>query len=109
MLTEQIDTIQNIDCMVGLKDLQNECIDLIISDIPYLLVGGGCSEGEYKTKNGHGQVKGVLNKQREYVPVEGNDHGHTLLAGTKHVNLGGKLNDQANAVRAVKMFEHNNI
>jgi len=87
-----IDTLYNQDCRLGLAELQDESIDAVVSDIPYMLVGGGCSEGNYKTANGHSQCGGTLNRQR-----------------TKHESLSGMLNDQAEAVRKGKMFEHNDI
>ena len=88
----QIDRIQNIDCLIGMKELPNESIDCVVSDVPYTLVGGGCSEGNYKTAKGHRQTSGVLNRQR-----------------TKHVSLSGTLDDQIEAVRAGKMFANNSI
>ena len=88
----ELDKIYNIDCRQGLQELADESIDLIASDIPYKLVGGGCSEGNYKTSKGHSQPSGTLNRQR-----------------TKHESLSGTLNDQVEAVRQGKMFEHNDI
>lgn len=88
----EIDTLYNQDCRLGLAELQDESIDAVVSDIPYMLVGGGCSEGNYKTANGHSQPSGTLNRQR-----------------TKHESLSGTLNDQSEAVRKGKMFEHNDI
>lgn len=66
----------------------------MVTDCPYLLVGGGCSEGEYRTKNGHSQPSGIMNRQR---------------GQTKYITLSGTLNDNTEDVRKGKMFEHNNI
>lgn len=99
----QIDTLLNTDCVVGMKEIPDESIDAIVTDCPYRLCGGGCSEGNYKTANGHSQPS----RQREYVRSA---DGILTLKGTKHINLGGNvLNDQAEAVRKGKMFEHNDI
>jgi site-specific DNA-methyltransferase (adenine-specific) len=86
------DTIENRDCVEGMQEIPTESVDLVVTDCPYMLVGGGCSDGNYKTAKGHSQTSGVLNRQR-----------------TKHVTLSGALNDQVEAVRAGKMFEHNEI
>jgi len=111
MLNEYVEKIYNEDCVEGMKKLPDECVDLVATDCPYLLISGGCSNGEYRTSKGNRQMSGVMNRlrQRDYVPVEGNYHGHTMLAGTKHVNLGGVLDDQANDVRAGKMFSFNEV
>lgn len=91
----ELDNIYNQDCRTALRELPDESIDCVASDVPYLLVGGGCSEGNYRTAKGHSQPSGTLNRQR-----------------TKHESLSGVLNDsevQAEAVRHGKMFEHNDI
>lgn len=103
----EIDTLYNQDCLQGMADIPAESIDAVVTDCPYTLVGGGCSEGNYKTANGHSQPSGTLNRQREYVR---NADGVMVLKGTKHINLGGSvLNDQAEAVRQGKMFQFNDI
>ena len=83
-----IDQVYNQDCVAGLKELQNECVDLVATDCPYTLVGGGCSEGNYRTAKGHSQCSGVMNRQRQKA----------------HADI-----DQANDVRAGKMFEFNEV
>lgn len=90
----RVDYIDNIDCLIGMKEIPNESIDCVVTDCPYLLVGGGCSEGEYRTKNGHSQPSGIMNRQRNQ---------------TKHITLSGTLNDNTEDVRKGKMFEHNDI
>ena len=104
-----LDKIYNEDCLVGMKSISDESVDCVVSDVPYLLVGGGCSEGEYRTAKGHKQPSGIMNRQRSYTKIAGNEHGHTLADGTKHVNLGGCMNDAVEDVRAGKMFAHNDI
>lgn len=90
MQTEmELDNIYNIDCLAGLKEMQDESVDLVLCDPPYRLSGGGCSEGEYKTAKGHRQPSGVMNRQRTHIDIESDD--------------------AANDVRAGKMFAFNDI
>lgn len=41
----------NNDCMVALKDIPDETIDLVCTDCPYHIVEGGCTTGLYGNKN----------------------------------------------------------
>lgn len=79
--------IKNIDCRIGLAELPNESIDCIVTDCPYLIVGGGCSEGTYRTKNGNRQPSGIMNRQK--TPIH--------------------CDENTDNVRAGKMFKHNEI
>lgn len=90
----RVNYIENTDCLIGMHEIPDESVDCVVTDCPYLLVGRGCSEGEYRTKNGHSQPSGIMNRQR---------------GQTKHITLSGTLNDNAEDVRKGKMFEHNNI
>ena len=83
------DKIFNMDCLIGMKELPDECVDCVVSDVPYETVGGGCSAGNYKTAKGHSQPSGMLNRQRTVVRDE--------------------EKAQIEAVRAGKMFEYNSI
>ena len=73
------DVLYNQDCLVGMSDIPNESIDCVVTDMPYKIVGGGCSP------NG-GNPKGILKREREYV-----------------------ADDRADVVRAGKLFQHNDI
>lgn len=72
-----------------MKELPDESIDCVVSDIPYLTTGGGCSAGNYKTAKGHSQPSGMLNRQR--VAVSADEQA------------------QIEAVRTGKMFAFNSI
>lgn len=89
----ELDNIYNMDCLEGMKHIPDGSVDCVVTDCPYLIVGGGCSEDTYRTKKGNRQPSGIMNRQRD----------------TKHVNLSGMLNDSADDVRAGKMFEYNSI
>lgn len=85
------------DCMEMLKRLPAESIDLVVTDPPYKIVGGGCSENT--------SLGGCLSRKLEYEKCG----KYNFLKGTKHINLGGVFNDAAKDVRAGKMFHYNNI
>ncbi len=53
-----INKIYNMDCMEGMKQLPDESIDLVVTDPPYKIVQGGCSN-KAVTINACG---GILNK-----------------------------------------------
>lgn len=36
----RVDYIDNIDCLVGMKEIPDESVDCVVTDCPYLLVGG---------------------------------------------------------------------
>lgn len=80
------DHIYNMDCLDGMRNIHDKSIDCVVTDCPYKIVGGGCSE------DNHNQTSGILNKRK-----------------TKHESISGVLNDQVNAVRSGKMFANNDI
>lgn len=40
-------TLYNDDCLNVMKNIKDNSIDLIVTDCPYHIVGGGCSNGTY--------------------------------------------------------------
>lgn len=100
----QLNRIYNEDCLVGLKQITTESIDLLVTDCPYRIEAGGV----------------------QLVP-DGKECGGVLNKRTKHISLSGVLNDRLeynsrlgerwrkkdgsvpSAVRGGKMFEHNDI
>lgn len=83
----QLNRIYNEDCLIGIKQIATESIDLVVSDIPYRIVGGG---GGSTNK----EPSGILDKAR---------------TKTKHINNGGIFDDRSDDVRAGKLFKHNDI
>ncbi len=81
-----IDNIYNKDCLVGMKDIPNESIDCVVTDCPYMIVGGGSSK-----EPSANECRGILNRR------------------TKHIDLGGVFDDTVQAVRQGKIFKHNDI
>lgn len=51
----RVDYIDNIDCLIGMKEIPNESIDCVVTDCPYLLVGGAVR------KENTAQRMGILN------------------------------------------------
>lgn len=115
----QLNRIYHEDCLVGLKQITTESIDLVVTDCPYKIEAGGVSIEQRKDEMG-----GVLSKRTD-------SHGNAYeKAGSKHISLCGILNDKQtivrsnckigekwvrvdgavpSAVRNGKMFEHNDI
>ena len=54
----EIDTIQKGDCLEKMKELSDNCVDLVIMDPPYQIVGGG-KGGAFgdEARNYHGPIR----------------------------------------------------
>lgn len=48
----RVDYIDNIDCLIGMKEIPNESIDCVVTDCPYLLVGGAVRRVSIEQKMG---------------------------------------------------------
>lgn len=99
----------NDDCMKILPQIPSESVDLCVSDIPYLICGCGCTSGAYGNPSGIFDCdKKRAEKQLEY---EYNPEvGSITKKGTKHVNLGGSVfNDAIENARSGKLFDYNSI
>ena len=96
--------LHNEDCLKIISELPDESIDLVVTDCPYRIVGGGCSN-EAVTVGRYTQPKGILNRQRK------DSHGNAYNTDSKHVSLCGILNDadQMTYARQGKLFKHNDI
>ena len=57
--------LYNGDCLELMKDIQDESVDLVVTDCPYHIVQGGCSNNTVTFK----AMSGVLNKQRQFENV----------------------------------------
>ena len=51
----KLNTIYNEDCLEGMKRISDESIDLVVTDPPYKIIGGGDSKSRYATS-------GMLNR-----------------------------------------------
>lgn len=101
--------IYNEDCLEVLKTIQDETIDLVVTDCPYHIVSGGCTTGTYGNGNGifTKECGGILNKK----VVGKTNKGNHILEGTKHIALCGILNDNDSTTytKQGKLFKHNDI
>lgn len=101
----------NNDCLIALKNIPDKSIDLVVTDCPYHIVSGGCSKGAYGNGNGiftkNKEPSGIFNRRR----IGYRKNGGYILEGTKHIGLGGCLddNDQTTYARQGKLFKHNEI
>ena len=101
----------NGDCLKALKDIPDASIDLVVTDCPYHIVSGGCSKGAYGNGNGiftkNHEPSGIFNRRR----IAYKKSGGYILEGTKHIALGGVLddNDSTTYARQGKLFKHNDI
>lgn len=86
--------LYNADCLEILKTIPDESIDLVVTDCPYHIVGGGCTNDK---------VKIGRSRKRE--------HGGLYVGDTRHVNLGGIFDefDEWRYTKDGKLFKHNSI
>ena len=82
--------LYNEDCLVALKEIPDESIDCVVTDCPYHIVSGGCSNGAY---GNHKEPGGIFERH------------------TKHQSLYGILKDDDPTTYAKqgKLFKHNDI
>lgn len=76
-----LDTIVNMDCIYGMKDIPDASVDLVITDCPYKIVSGGC-----RIKASNDECSGIFNRRRD-----------------------SKRADGVNEVRSGKLFKHDDI
>lgn len=87
------DVIYNEDCLIGLKSLSDESIDLVVTDCPYKIIAGGIT-----IENKENETTGILRRR-------------AVSDGTKCSNKWLKKGDDDTpcAVRSGKMFANNDI
>lgn len=93
-MEQYINKILNADCLDILKQLPDKCVDLVCTDCPYKIIGGGCATGTY----------GNL---REDAPAGVLFRGCGKCA--KKWETAGQLDENYENVKSGKMFEHNEI
>jgi len=84
----------NDDCIKILKQMKKGSIDCVITDCPYHIVSGGCSQDK--------DLGGIFSRGKK---------GNLYRQGTKHVSLSGILNDSdpSTYARQGKLFKYNDI
>lgn len=89
-----INQILNADCLDILKQLPDKCVDLVCTDCPYRIIGGGCATGTYGNLRTDAP-KGVLFR------------GCGRCA--KKWETAGQLDENYENVKSGKMFANNEI
>lgn len=99
--------LYNEDCLDVLKTIADECVDLVVTDCPYHIVSGGCSN-DAVTIGSYTQTGGILNKSQPKVDEHGNKY---YKEGSKHISLCGILNDAdaTTYTKQGKLFKYNEI
>ena len=94
--------LHNDDCLNIFKDIADESVDLVVTDCPYHIVSGGCTNDAVKIGR-YTEPGGMLSKR--------DSHGNIYVNGTKHKNLGSIFNefDVTTYVKQGKLFKHNDI
>ena len=94
--------LYNDDCLNVLKNLPNESVDLVVTDCPYRITGGG--------SNADTNVGGILDHRKDGT-FKKDEHGNKFYSDSKHISLCGVLNDANTNTYAKegKLFKHNDI
>lgn len=101
-----------MDCLEGMRMLPDKCVDLVVTDCPYHICGGGCSNGAYGDGNGIFQK---TNEPSGMMSHRVKKSGGTTNGVSKHIDLygvlggGGVRKSQVDNARSGKLFEHNDI
>ena len=93
----------NGDTKEVIKEIPDESIDLVVTDCPYHIVSGGCTNDAVKIGRTN-FMGGMLKKQRK------DSHGNIYYTDSNHVSLVGFLDDMQNQyIKQGKIFKHNDI
>lgn len=95
------------DCLEELDKIDECSVDLIVTDCPYRIIGGGCTTGTYGNRKEPGRI---FERHREYEIIQDETgRKRKVLKGTKHVSLNGIFDDSIRYAREGKLFKHNEI
>ena len=105
--------LYNEDCLKVFKDIEDESIDLFITDCPYKIIGGGCTNDAVKIgKYTHGEPSGIFDRRGKKADVFAkNSHGNYIHGDSKHISLCGMFDDTDPTTYAKNgtLFKHNDI
>lgn len=102
----ELNKIYNVDCLELMRGgWLNNSVDLVLTDCPYHIVGGWCSNWEYWNKK---TPSWILERNK---PARKDKKGNSYYTDTNHVSLCGVLNDHDATTYAKqgKLFKHNDI
>lgn len=95
--------LYNDDCLNVLQKVKDESVDLCVTDCPYHIVSGGCTNDAVKIAATR-ECGGMLQKRRK------DAHGNIFYGDNNHVSLVGFLDDNRNLyTKQGKIFKHNDI
>ena len=97
--------IYNADCLEVLKTMESESVDCVVTDCPYHIVSGGCTNDAVKIGR-YTEPGGVLNHK-----IKKDKYGGKFYTDSKHISLSGILNDASpqTYTRQGKLFKFNDI
>lgn len=106
-LTDNV-TLYNADCLDVFKDIPNESVDLVVTDCPYHIIGGGCTNDAVKIGR-YTEPGGIFNRRAEKVKKD--SHGNAYMGDSKHVSFCGIFNDADPTTYAKNgtLFKYNEI
>ena len=95
--------LHNADCMKVFPTIPDGSVDLVVTDCPYRIISGGCTNLENR-------LGGFLNRD-DSPKIRKGTHGHRYLGESKHCNLGSIFDEynQGTYVKEGKLFKHNDI
>ena len=95
--------LYNDDCLDVLKTIESESVDLVVTDCPYHICSGCCSNDAVKIGR-YTEPGGIFQKRKD-------SHGNTYMTDTKHVSLCGIFNDAdpTTYTKQGKLFKFNDI
>ncbi len=97
--------LYNDDCLKVLATIPDESVDCVVTDCPYHIQTGGCTNDAVKIgryTEGGGYLMATPRKD---------EHGNKYYKDTKHISLCGILNDSdpKTYTKDGKLFKHNDI
>ena len=97
--------LYNEDCLDVLKTIADESVDLVVTDCPYHIIGGGCSIDPDK----HNEPGGMLGRRPSEIKKDA--HGNAYMTDSRHVSLCGIFNDADPTTysKQGKLFKFNDI
>jgi len=101
----EVNKIINADSIKAMKNMESECIDLLVTDPPYKTIGGGCKDGKNSVRP-KGILKENSGKLFEYQNIKISDwmpevyrvlkYGSHAYIFTNVLNLTEMLNESKN-------------
>ena len=69
----ELDTIYNQDCLIGMREIPDGSVDLVVTDCPYKICAGGCT----KSIPEYAECGGILTHRKTEKRTDGGDNVRT--------------------------------